>query len=288
MFGHVIVGVDDRPAARDAIALARLLVAPDGRRSLAHVQTGGRRPLSAPDPHGLLERERESSDVDAELVTIAAPSVGRGLHRLAEAQDADLLVVGSCGRGFAGRALLGNDTQASLDGAACAVAIAPLGYAHDLRTIATIGVGYNGSPESEAALVAAHELAGERAATLRAVRVVQMPTSAFAGFAAAAWGQELEDILHDTRERVAGLDGVEAKAVLGLAGEELAALGDHVDLLVVGSRGCGQLRRTMFGSTSAHLAAHARCPLLVLPRGAIATEPVGARAVAGGVDSAAG
>ncbi len=285
MFRHVIVGVDGRPAARDAIALARLLVAPDGRLSLAHVRATDLRHAhrstrlgrtAAEDSQRLLARERAASDVEAELVSVAAPSVGCGLHRIADTEAADLLVVGSCGRGLAGRVLLGNDTQSALDGAPCAVAIAPLGYAHDLRAIAMIGVGYDGSPESEAALAAAHQLAGERAATLRALRVVKMPTSAFAGFTAAAWGQELEDILRATRERIAGLDGVEITAVLGLSGEELAAFGDKVDLLVVGSRGYGQLHRMMFGSTAAHLAAHGRCPLLVWPRTASGAEPADA------------
>ena len=39
------------------------------------------------------------------------------------------------------------------------------------------------------------------------------------------------------------LAGVDGRAVYGLAGEELAAFGDELDLLVVGSRGYGPLRR---------------------------------------------
>ena len=57
----------------------------------------------------------------------------------------------------------------------------------------------------------------------------------------------------------------------GLAGEELAAFGDQVDILVVGSRGYGPVKRLVLGSTSAYLQRHARCPLLVLPR--IAASP---------------
>ena len=53
---------------------------------------------------------------------------------------------------------------------------------------------------------------------------------------------------------------------VGLPGEELVAFGDEVELLVVGSRGYGPVRRMMLGSTSMHLARAARCPLLVLPR----------------------
>jgi len=60
--------------------------------------------------------------------------------------------------------------------------------------------------------------------------------------------------------------GVEGHAVYGLAGEELAAFGDQVDILVVGSRGYGPVKRLVLGSTSDYLERHARCSLLVLPR----------------------
>ena len=286
-FRHVMVGVDGRPAARDAIALARLLATPDGQLVFAHVHAGDLRPsrtsslpfdaIQRDESELLLENERTASGAPAELASIAAPSVGRGLHQLCEAHDADLLVVGSCDRGFGGRVLMGNDTRAALNGAPCAVAVAPLGYAHHPDAISTIGVGYDGSPESGAALALARGLAARTDAAVRALQVVQMPTSPFAGFAADAWSDELEDILQSAHEQLAALDGVESEAVLGLPGEELAAFGDRVDVLVVGSRGYGPLRRLMFGSTATHLADHARCPLLVLPRAAT-TGPAGAPA----------
>ena len=65
------------------------------------------------------------------------------------------------------------------------------------------------------------------------------------------------------------LPGVEGHAIYGLAGEELARFGDEVDLLVVGSRGYGPLRRLVLGSTSDFLRRHAHGPLLVLPRAAL-------------------
>ena len=37
MFRRVLVGVDGGPGGRDAIALARLLAAPDGEITLAHI-----------------------------------------------------------------------------------------------------------------------------------------------------------------------------------------------------------------------------------------------------------
>ena len=62
------------------------------------------------------------------------------------------------------------------------------------------------------------------------------------------------------------LPDLEGRAVYGLATEELAQFGDEVDILVVGSRGYGPVKRLVLGSTSEYLQRHARCSLLVLPR----------------------
>ena len=79
-------------------------------------------------------------------------------------------------------------------------------------------------------------------------------------------------------DRMKELADVDARAVYGIPGEELAAFGDELDLLVVGSRGYGPLRRLVSGSTTNYLERHARCSLLVLPRAvtAPAPEPAGA------------
>ena len=45
------------------------------------------------------------------------------------------------------------------------------------------------------------------------------------------------------------------------------AFGSECDLLMVGSRGYGPLRRVMLGSTALNLQSRARGPLLILPRG---------------------
>jgi nucleotide-binding universal stress UspA family protein len=74
-------------------------------------------------------------------------------------------------------------------------------------------------------------------------------------------------MLAEAKARLGALEGVEGRAVYGLVGEELAAFGDSVDLLVVGSRNYGPVLRLVLGSTSDFLERHARCSLLVLPRG---------------------
>ena len=85
MFTNVLVGVDGRPGGRDAIALAKQLAAPDAQMIFGHVgpvlsgRGGGLAiPLERQDAEELLEREREATETEAELVTAVEPSVGGG------------------------------------------------------------------------------------------------------------------------------------------------------------------------------------------------------------------
>jgi nucleotide-binding universal stress UspA family protein len=276
MFDNVLIGVDGASGGRDAIALAKRIAPPGAKLTLAHVHAGELHPLHAITPglpaeeraasHRLLEDERSASGLDAELVSVIASAPGAGLHRQADEQHADLLVVGSCARGAFGRAMLGDDTRFALNGAPCAVAIATRGFAQHPKELATIGVGYNGSPESEAALSAARELAASSGATVKALEAVSIPTYAFAGLIPPTIGESIDVILAEANARMRELDGVDGRAVYGLTGEELATFGDELDLLVVGSRSYGPLRRLVLGSTSNYLQRRARCPLLVLPR----------------------
>lgn len=268
MFKNVLVGVDGGPNGRDAIALASRLADPDGKLTLAHVHIGPGFEAEEPEASKkLLERERAACDVSAGLISIMSESPGRGLHQQAEEQSADLLVVGSCSHSAFGRAMLGDDTRAALNGASCAVAIASLGYAEHPNPIANVGVGYDGSQESKAALAMARQLAASSSAVLHALEVVSIPTYAYGALMPPAVGDTIDVILKEATGRMRVLPDVEARAVYGLTGEELAAFSDQLDILIVGSRSYGPIRRLVLGSTSDYLQRHARSSLLVLPRG---------------------
>ncbi|HME02820.1 MAG TPA: universal stress protein [Solirubrobacteraceae bacterium] len=269
MFQNVLVGVDGEPNARDAIALALRLTGSDGKLSLGYVRRG-EAAKEREDADKLLARERTLADVKAELLSVVSTSPGRGLHEQAEELGADLLVVGSCHHGALGRAMLGDDTRAALNGASCAVAIASVGYAQHSRPIARVGVAYNTSPESEAAVAVARELAARTGATVHALEVVPIPFHPFTGLISPVVGEGLDAILEEATARMKALAGVDGQAVYGLPGEELAAFGEQMDILVVGSRGYGPMRRLVAGTTSEFLERHARCSLLVLPRSAAA------------------
>jgi len=155
------------------------------------------------------------------------------------------------------------------------VAIASLGYAEHPTPITKVGVAYNGSPESNAALAVAHELAAPTGASVHALEVVSLPAAAYGGLMPPAIGESIDAMLQEASSRMQELPDVEGRAAYGLTGEELATFGDEVDILVVGSRGYGPVRRLVVGSTSDYLERHARCPLLVLPRTAT-SAPSGA------------
>jgi nucleotide-binding universal stress UspA family protein len=270
MFENVLVGLDGRSTGRDAIALARQLLEADGTLTLVHVRPGAL--AEEESAQAMLEREQVEADVDAQLVAVVASRPGRGLHQQAEDGRADLIVVGSCARGMIGRAMLGDDTRAALNGAPCAVAIAPAGYATAQRPFTKVGVAYNGSAESEVALQAARTLAGSACASVHALHVVSLPSTAYARYVAPGLRETRNAMLEDAQRRMDMLSDVEGRAVHGVAGEELAAFGDELDILVVGSRGYGPMRRLLLGGTSDYLQRHARCALLVLPRCATADQ----------------
>jgi nucleotide-binding universal stress UspA family protein len=278
MFKNALVGVDGGANGRDAVALATQLLDPDGKLTLAHVHPGALHPIYAVTPgvlreeqqgsQKLLEQERSATGVEAQLRSVIAVTPGAGLHERAEEQHADLIVVGSCSRGAFGRVMLGDDTRAALNGASCAVAVAARGYAAQKQPLADVGVGYNNSPESEAALEAAKDVAAASDASVHALEVVAIPTYAFTGLMPPAIGESVDVLLTEATARMRALEGVDGRAVYGLTGEELASFGNGLDLLVVGSRGYGPVRRLVLGSTSDFLERNARCSLLVLPRGA--------------------
>lgn len=274
MFNHVMVGVDEQPGSRDAIALAQTLIADGGELTLANVQlaapalhrgSGGE--LSAAERAGclaLLGKVRAAAGVEAERICGASPSVGRGLHELAEREGSDLLVLGSSRQGLLERVFVNDDTRDALNGAPCAVAIAPAGYAARAHVMREVGVGYDDSPESEGALTMARELAARSGAKLSVFQAIALPSYFFD--AQVGVGETIDGLVDEARERLAALGDVEAHAAYGAVAEELTVYSASLDVLFVGSRGYGPLGRLVHGSTSQQLARSARCPLIVLTR----------------------
>ena len=280
MFNDVIVGVDRPRAGRDGILLAERLMARGGTLTLACVLTRDPRfyrdasqavaEAEQKEAVEFLKTARERAGVQAQLRCEWWASVGRGLHEIAEELGGDLVVVGSSSRGVLGRVLLGDDTHASLNGARCAVAIAPAGYGDGSGPIREVGVGYDGSAESEAALERARAVARAQGARLSACQAVSIPTTAL-GPGPLPVSDTIDRLVREAQGRLDGLEGVDARATYGSPADVLAVYSGSVDLLIVGSRGYGPVGHLMHGSTSSRLARSASCPLLVLPRSPVSS-----------------
>ncbi len=275
MFKKIIVGVDEQAGGRDAIALARILLEPQSTVTLVHVHAGfpaiGRgtnrdfETIERDRGLALLQRVRAQAGIDATLITHGAPSIGRGLHEIAEKLGADLLVIGSNRRSVTGRVLIGDDASVTLNHSPCAVAIAPAGYAEHPQPLREVGVAYNGSAESEHAIAVARKLAAQHGAKLSAFEAVSLPSYAFVGVPAPT-EDIVESLIEDAIERIEALGGIEAHAVYGPARKELALYGASLDLLILGSRDYGPIGRLVHGSTTHELAHTAPCPVLALTR----------------------
>jgi nucleotide-binding universal stress UspA family protein len=285
MFDTIVVGVDGRPGGRDALALAARLATPDGAEIVAvraFPFEAHPVPLGGPPNIGAREVEARAA-LDAELAASAvavarshviAGSPARVLHRVAAGGDADLIVVGSSHRGALGRVLAGDTAAATLHGSPCAVAIAPRGTGEGgtEAPLRTIGVGFDGGVESRRALAYAAALARSTGAVLHVLEVTTL-APALAGSPAfdESWlatyrAQAATDVAAAIAELAGG--HITGEAVVGSPVPALIRFSRKVDLLVVGSRARGPLRRVLLGSTAAALTHDASCPLLVLPRGA--------------------
>jgi nucleotide-binding universal stress UspA family protein len=272
MFKNVIVGVDGRSGGRDAAALALRLLDPQGRLTLVHVHLETTAVIvhefdssAREEAQKLLEDEREAAGGEAELAHAGGTSVAIGLHRYAEEHSADLLVVGACHRGLVGRVLAGDDARSSLQCAPCAVAVSPRGYAGSPTSIEIIGVGYDDSAESQAALAMAAELAGGAKAEIHALILVAAVRFDGSKLAPMNSVMATDPRLSRIERRLSQLDRVRVRPAYGLPVEELGAFSEEVDLLLLGSGKEGPAGRAFLDRRSKSLTRSLECPLLVVP-----------------------
>jgi len=285
MFKTIIVGVDGREGGRDALTLAASLQRVLGGDLVAlhafpldHYLGRGADGAYEKVVHdravGVARDEVERAGVSARAYVVADGSPGRALHRAATTHDADLIVVGSAHRGRVGRVLAGDVSVGTLHGAPCPALVAPRGYGEHGGEVRTIGVGFDGSPESRAALEFAHRIAEAVGAHLRVICVVVPPDP---GGPSQDWAEHAHRRRAQAEERLAAalseLGEIATGALpVGDPARELSDAAHDLDLLVTGSRGYGPVRRLMLGSTSTKLVHEAPCPVLVLTRG-VGQEP---------------
>jgi nucleotide-binding universal stress UspA family protein len=142
----------------------------------------------------------------------------------------------------------------------------------------------DGSREARLAARTAGDLAEKTGSELHVVYVggegfYETPLVEFATLEPAWVAREYPDLLSDIKRTERGLLEEEVEKVqavggkvtqahlrMGEAAPEIVALGEEigVGLIVMGSRGRGEMRRALMGSVSDSVMRHAHCPVLVV------------------------
>jgi nucleotide-binding universal stress UspA family protein len=140
---------------------------------------------------------------------------------------------------------------------------------------AKILLATDGSEEAELAAKVAAELAARTSSELHVTSV----TGKYPLYELPDYPARFEQMLREQRRAASGVLEEQVKRVEeagvtvkeahlreGGAQEEIIVLGDELgaDLVVVGSRGLGGIRRALLGSVSASVVRYAHCPVLVV------------------------
>lgn len=200
---------------------------------------------------------------NADVVTV--PPTG-GLHEAAERLRATLVAVGATHRYGVGRLAPGGVAEQLLSGSPRPVLV--VGADTPDAPVGAVGVGYDAEAGADDAVAAGMGLAVGLGAELRLVSVVEPDGDGARGSEAAGDARR-----RDREERLAAVArglpaGTRARTLLGHPGSALLRVGDEVGLLVLGSRSRAPAGSVLAGSVARRVVAHARCPVLVVPRSA--------------------
>lgn len=274
----VLIGFDGSDGARDAIALAGdvapgadavVVYVPPHEDPLAHrYRLADAEGLSIPPD--FFDEAIAALAGQPEVRTYVGASPAHVLCDLTEKEDFDLVVVGSPHRGVIGRALIGSVAEALLHGARAPVAVAPRGLSDgDHGQPRRIAVAYDTTPESEAAVRCADGLVSATGASLEVLTVVGRSPVASSPLVDGPTETPKPHPLVGLASLGIGKAGdAHSRMLIGPVADALAdaCTEDHIDLLILGSRDYGPLKRALASSLSLRLIRAAPCPVLLVPR----------------------
>lgn len=284
--GRVVVGFDGSDSSTTAARWAADEARSRGRGlALVHailppVTTGGLG-VGLPPSLDLIEQlERQAKDqLDSVAstfegldVTTHIPVGAPSAAMLEASETADLLVIGSRGRGGFTGLLLGSVGAQVAAHSACPVAVIRQPAAEGARGVV---VGIDGSPAAEAALAFAFDEASHHGWTLVALHAWDVPSYDLLIVPNGPVPVPLADVADDevrlTAEVLAGFRDdypdvdVEERLVRGPAVQSLVAASGNAAMVVIGTHGHGPAMGALLGSVSNGLLHKAKVPVVVVP-----------------------
>jgi nucleotide-binding universal stress UspA family protein len=213
------------------------------------------------------------SGFDARSTSVSG-SPADEIMRQAEKGAFDLIAMGSGTDTWLGGVLLGSVSMRVLHTAPCSLLVV---HEFSGREPNRVMVGVDGSRHSDFALETFASFADAQRCLVSTLTVVHQPAPMAMDLPGVVPGQESDDELQEQlierarrtaahAARVLSDKGFKAAPVvtLGRASSQLLKEADAMgaDLIVVGSRGLGALKRTVLGSVGDHVARHARAALI--------------------------
>jgi nucleotide-binding universal stress UspA family protein len=195
-------------------------------------------------------------------------SLGEALHRVANTEHADLLVVATSHRPRIAGHQLGSVAEQVVHHSPCPVAVVPP-QDRELR-FSRIGVAVDGTPGARAAIEFAYRLVDEAAGETRKLELLHVspapPHIPQPGLTRPAPEHALDrEWLEEMAAEAAAYGEVDVVEATGDPAHELVRMSEGLDVLVTGSRDQGAVKRRMLGSVSTHTVHHAVCPVIVVP-----------------------
>jgi nucleotide-binding universal stress UspA family protein len=283
MADTIVCAVDQSEAAGPVLDTARWLAdALSARLSVVHVTDG---PVRNADE--LLASIRARVGDESVEIGLVEGSPAAAIIEAADQAGADLVVVGSRGRGSLRAAVLGSVSRDLTAQARCPVVVVPSGEAPtspgDAASSAQASVvcGIDGSDQALTAAAIAGRLAkrlGYRLVIVHARQNIRAMMS-YPGARSTTppvTGQEdsVEQLADEIIQRAVEAAGGDASAVIepGPPAEVLESVAQRegARLIVVAARGLGALRSALLGSVAAELTAAATRPVVVLSESALA------------------
>ena len=281
MYKRVLVGTDLSSTAKVATDRAAALAKSLGAELLV-VHAGA----------ASEELDELAASHGARAIAVAGPPA-EVLIGQAEAQEADLVVVGSVGMSGARRFLLGSVPNKVSHHAVTDVLIVKTDPPRDATGYKKILVGTDGSPTAMRAVDMAAQLAARISASASIVCVYEPPTAeelkqlrADPDDPVAQWnvGKDVRGVPNEFKWRIAGASqaedilersaehaakagsSAEVRALEGSPAEELIrfAQAEDFDMIAVGSVGMSGAKRFMLGNVPHRISHHAPTDLLIL------------------------
>lgn len=285
----ILVAVDFSPLSLAAARRACLLAGARGTVRLMHVVASDLVPRHAFLGRDLVARFLDSLEADAatSLRDMASKLHGVGQARIetqvcrgrpadcivADAETADLLVVGAHAQDLLGRIALGSVAEAVARDSTTPVLVVREG-AEGSPAVERVLVSVDVSDPNDTALEAANDLSNALGARLEAIHVVATPIHLPAyrgGGTASEVAQDVENRIRDEAPRalralVSSTLGKSAAihVAYGSPAAEVLRVARPADVIVCGTHGRGLLGRLVLGSVSQKLLREAPCPVLVV------------------------